>query len=340
MSSRSRAFSAVAMMLCVCLAVYSQSRTNASGTGGINTIQGRVFVNGRSPDVPVTIQLESTSYSTLTVTTDQTGAFIFRGLSAGNYSIVVEDKERYETVREYVIIDPEVQLDPNARVPSTSKVFTVPVYLQPKRTSLPKAEVVNARLVNIPKDALKHYDKGLESSRTGKSEIALAEFETAISIYPQFTEAFVQIGKINIQTGKIEPAKTAFQSAVKLDAKNFEAKLGYGICLLENRELKDAEVNLKDSIILNPLSAAAHYYLGMMFIQTKKLDLAQNELESAEKLKLEKDLPLVHKYLGGIYWSKNQFKQAADELEKYLKFSPNANDTDKIRQTIVDLRNK
>ena len=340
MSSESRTVSTVAIMIFLCFTVYSQSRTNTSGTGGINTIQGRVFINGRSPDVPITVRLESTSYSALTVTTDQNGAFVFRGLSAGNYSAVVEGSENFETTREYITIDVEVKLDRNSSLPSTPKVYTVPLYLQSKRSSLPKAEVVNARLANIPKDALKHYDKGLELFRTGKTDLALIEFESAVFAYPQFAEAFVEIGKINIQTGKLEPAISAFQSAVKLDSKSFEGKLGYGICLWEKRELKDAETNLKESAVLNSQSAAPHYYLGMVLIQTKKVDEAQKELESAEKLKGEKDLPLVHKYLGGIYWSKRQYGQAVTELEKYLKSAPNANDADKIRQTIADLRSK
>src|SRR5687767_3602521 len=67
-----------------------QSRTNSTGTGGIHTIQGRIFLpGGSSPDSPVLVELQSTNYGTLSVQSDHNGGFAFRFLAPGNYSIVV-----------------------------------------------------------------------------------------------------------------------------------------------------------------------------------------------------------------------------------------------------------
>jgi regulator of sirC expression with transglutaminase-like and TPR domain len=52
------------------------------------------------------------------------------------------------------------------------------------------------------------------------------------------------------------------------------------------------------------------------------------------------NLALAHKYLGGLYMSTHKNKEAADELEKYLKLDPKAPDADRIKGTIKDLRNK
>jgi tetratricopeptide (TPR) repeat protein len=52
------------------------------------------------------------------------------------------------------------------------------------------------------------------------------------------------------------------------------------------------------------------------------------------------DLSIAHYYLGGIYWGKRDYKKAADELETYLKLSPNAPDAEKTRATIRELRAK
>ena len=51
------------------------------------------------------------------------------------------------------------------------------------------------------------------------------------------------------------------------------------------------------------------------------------------------NLALAHKYLGGLYMSQKP-KEAADELEKYLKLDPKAPDADRIKGTIKDLRAK
>ena len=39
-------------------------------------------------------------------------------------------------------------------------------------------------------------------------------------------------------------------------------------------------------------------------------------------------------------WRKHDYKQAADELEKYVKLEPKAPDAKKVRYTIKELRNK
>jgi Tfp pilus assembly protein PilF len=51
-------------------------------------------------------------------------------------------------------------------------------------------------------------------------------------------------------------------------------------------------------------------------------------------------LALAHKYLGGLYMSAKQNKDAADHLEKYLQLDPKAPDAEQIRNTIKELRSK
>ena len=52
------------------------------------------------------------------------------------------------------------------------------------------------------------------------------------------------------------------------------------------------------------------------------------------------NIALAHKYLGGLYMSAQKNKEAADELEKYLKLDPKAPDADRIKGTIKELRSK
>ncbi|MEO7539488.1 MAG: hypothetical protein ABIV21_05645, partial [Pyrinomonadaceae bacterium] len=78
---------------------------------------------------------------------------------------------------------------------------------------------------------------------------------------------------------------------------------------------------------------------------------AQRKFEMARELTGANDFPLIHKYLGGIYWQKGAatsadkdrrelFQRAVDELEKYVKLLPAATDAQKIRATIAELRTK
>jgi tetratricopeptide (TPR) repeat protein len=77
----------------------------------------------------------------------------------------------------------------------------------------------------------------------------------------------------------------------------------------------------------------------LIFISTKRYEDAQQEFELTISNGGE-NLPLAHKYLGGLYMSTHKNQQAADELEKYLKLDPKAPDADRIKGTIKDLRSK
>jgi tetratricopeptide (TPR) repeat protein len=81
-------------------------------------------------------------------------------------------------------------------------------------------------------------------------------------------------------------------------------------------------------------------YLGITLVGLKNLKEAQKELELAQGLDGGEDLPQLHKYLGGIYWGKGEYKRAANELEKYLKLAPGAPDAERARGAIKELRSK
>jgi tetratricopeptide (TPR) repeat protein len=332
------------VLICICApALVAQTRTNSSGNGGINTIKGQIFTPGnKRGDGSVTVKLQTFGAGELTLVTDQSGGFEFRGLTPGSYIVVVDAGDPFDEFRESVTIDPDVQPDPGLgiRIPPTPKVYTVPVYLQFKRSVQEKAAVVNAKLAGVPKDALKHYDKGVEFAQAGKGEEAIAEFRTATQLYPAFTWAYTEMGKIYLRTNRLDDAVTALATAVRYDPEDFDSNIDYGVALYAKRDFTAAETQLSKAGQLNATAVTPHYYLGLLYFQTKAMEKAQAELESAKRLKGDKNFPLVHRYLGEVYRSRNLNKQAVTELETYLAVAPKAKDADAIRQTIADLKAK
>jgi tetratricopeptide (TPR) repeat protein len=100
-----------------------------------------------------------------------------------------------------------------------------------------------------------------------------------------------------------------------------------------------AESHLRTAIKLNSPGPNAHYYLGMTLVRLRKYEEAQKELELTLSNGGE-DFPQAHKYLGGLYQSSHRNKEAADELEKYLKLDPKAADAERIKGIIKELRSK
>jgi tetratricopeptide (TPR) repeat protein len=75
----------------------------------------------------------------------------------------------------------------------------------------------------------------------------------------------------------------------------------------------------------------------MTLIKLRKYDEAQKELELAISNGGE-NLAMAHRYLGGLYQVAHKNKEAADELEKFLKLDPKAADAETIRGMIDKLR--
>ncbi|MEP6912559.1 MAG: tetratricopeptide repeat protein [bacterium] len=312
-----------------------------TGTGGLHSINGRIyFPSGRGADVGVKVQLESTNAGGgRTVFADSNGSFSFRNLEPGSYTVVVEGGKEYETVRETVLID-----DPRQRttgVVSMPRNFMVPIYLRPKPNAGVRAQagVLNAALANVPPPARELYKKALETAQAGDTRKAIDELRTAVSLYPEFPLALNELGVQYLKMGQPEKAAEALRTAVKLTPDAFTPCLNYGIALLEKKDFAGAEAQLRQALKKNDAAPTAHLYLGITLINERSYDEAEKEF--LRTLSSGGDsMSQVHYYLGGLYWRKNQHKQAADELEKYLRLAPKAPDAERIRATIKDLQSK
>jgi tetratricopeptide (TPR) repeat protein len=324
----------VALLLIPTASVLAQSggKYDVVGTGGQHTIQGHVYLPVASYEgAMIKVRIDSSNSPGLSVIADSDGAFTFRNLEPGPYSLTVDAGEGFEVFRETVNIDREISSSP--------RIVTVPVYLRLKSNSPPPGKTVDALLAGAPKPAIELYNKARELAQAGKSEEAIQQLKEAISLHSQFALAYNEMGAQYLKLGQLEQALEALRSAVKLAPEAFGPRLNYGIALLNKKEFPQAESELRRALKKNDSSPTAHLYLGMTLISLRKHDDAEKELQRAVALGGDQ-MSLAHYYLGGIYWSRREYKRAADELETYLRLNPQAHDAERVRNTIKDLRGK
>jgi Flp pilus assembly protein TadD len=327
---------AFVLLLLSAPSLFAQGGTDYTGTGGIHTIQGRIyFPSGRRTDQSVKVRLESMNTGNLTVFADAYGTFGFRNLVGGSYTIAIEASEFYEGVRESVFID-----DGGNQIGRTvARVITVPIHLQFKREAREKLGVLNASLANVPKKALDLYYKALETAPSDAKK-AVELLNNALAIYSEFPLALSELGVQYLRLNQPGKASEALSSAVRLSPEDTEARLNLGIALLNQGEFQRAEEELRHTLKKNEQLATAHMYLGMTLLKLNKHDEAEREFVRATGLPGGEYLAQAYKYLGGLYWRKGELRQAADALEKYVKLSPKAPDAERIRNTIKEFRSK
>lgn len=308
--------------------------------GGVNKIQGRVRFPSNSPAVSVRVRLENPNIASIMTVTDSEGMFYFSGLTAGQYAVIVEAGEDYEIFREVVEIDAPVTTSRNVYIPPSPRTFNVMAELRLKGTVKSRPGVINAALAAVPKAALKEFKKALEAQGKGDTNLAIEKFNEAVKLHPQFFEAHAELGSLYLRTNQLEKAVQSLGAAIGLNGKNPNVRLNYGIALLNRKEMAEAEREFREVIKVDKTAATAHMYLGIALLGLKRIDEAETVLLQAVSLKDDEKLAQAHRYLGGIYWEKGHYAQAADELEKYLKLAPKATDATKIREIIKNLRER
>jgi Tfp pilus assembly protein PilF len=300
---------------------------------GIHSIQGRVYLpNGRRAGEGISVRLEGNVMGARRAATDADGSFMFNGLPAADYSVIVDGGSEYESVRQSVVI---YGTTGNVGVGRSGQTMQVDIRL------LPKGSVANEEklFAGVPKEAVDSYKKARQSAQAGNSKKAIEQLNSAIAIYPKFSVALSDLGDQYHKTGEMAKLVETMEALLKLTPNDSHAHLNMGIALYNQKKFDDAQTHLREAIKLNNADPVAHYYLGMTLVSAKQYSEAEKELEAAVANGGE-NLALAHKYLGGLYLSSKKNQQAADELEKYLKLDPKAADAERIKGTIKDLRSK
>lgn len=310
------------------------------GTNGRHTIQGRIYYpSGRSVDSRPRVRLENMNAGDLAILADTKGEFTFGGLSPGNYTVVVEGTNEFETSRESVYIDSEARTRRMA-LPTVPRTYTVTIHLQPKAVNaIHKTGVINASMAAVPSQAKAFYERALEAVRKGESQRAIDLLTTAVGHHPHFPQALNELGVQYLKVGRPERAVEVLRAAVALTPNDFTPLLNYGIALLNKQDFQEAVTQLRAALRQKESSPTAHMYLGIALVNVHSYEDAEKEMLRAIAVGGQ-NLGLVHYYLGGIYWRKQDYKRAADALEKYLQIEPKAPDAARVAATIRELRSK
>ncbi len=96
---------------------------------------------------------------------------------------------------------------------------------------------------------------------------------------------------------------------------------------------------MQRAVTLYNKSSSAHLWLGIAQKREGKTAQAEASLKRADQLSKGKESE-AHWHLANIYNEQKRYAEAAGELEKFLKARPDARDADKIRQLIVQLKQK
>jgi tetratricopeptide (TPR) repeat protein len=310
-----------------------------------NTIAGKVRRQSGAPMASVLVQLESGNGVLLTQTfTSNEGDFAFTGLEGASFILVVNEPnhepfaERVElsrtattrpgeTVRVDLLLTPKAQ--PSRRAPAAIFRQDIPpaaleaykrgVKLLAEHKSNEGIAALNEALILMPNYFDAHFALGLELFRLARHNDAVAELEKARAINPNDSRLYYTFGLLLGQQKKYALASRVLAEAWRLNPSDFSILVTRGTFLIE------------DALSINQSSPSAQTERGAA------LGMAKSDLLKALELSGGK-MAAAHLQLARVYEKTGDRRKAADELEQYLKKSPDDKRAEAIRAAIKTLR--
>lgn len=198
--------------------------------------------------------------------------------------------------------------------------------------------------LQAPKDAKKAYEKGRDVLKNNKKndpkkiEQAHNEFEKAVQIYPKYAVAWYELGLISERNNDVEGARKAYAEALSADSKFVSPYLQMALLSAKENKWQDVADTTERVIKLNPVDFPhAFFYNSVANYNLKKMDDAEQSAREAVKLDTMHRIPKAQHLLGMILADKRDYTGAAENLRGYLRFAPQAQDADTVRQQLSEL---
>ena len=308
---------------------------------GRNEISGTVFSELGRPLADISIELVSDLGTSLTrIRTNASGRFTFVGLTNGTYRVRILP---YGT--EYKEQTQEVTLSNISTTSSDRQQIEIYLRLNERAKSGPFAIVTGVVFAqDVPREAQKLYEDGVRYLAEKKETEGLGNLKKAIEAFPTYYAALDRLGgeyaiRGNTDRSYLEAAFVLLTKASEINPKGFSSVFGLGLVQYQLGLNDGAIESLRRATTLYGKAADAYLWLGKALKRAATLDQAEAAFKRANELANGKSAE-VHWQTAGLYHDMKRYKEAADELELFLKAQPNSNDANKIRELIRQLREK
>lgn len=248
-----------------------------------------------------------------------------------------------DTAREALKLDANYQpaislleaIDPSFTPPDTQK--TTPSEPETQAATLPEPEPSVDPQPDAKSAKETHHELGIAYKNSKMYTEAIAEFQKAIGLDPDFVAAHISLGEVYLEMGQLDDAETAANAALKIETNSQSARrlledirqarpvpqplvpasstpnttdvkqdLERGMLFLNNGQYNQAAAAFKKVIKADPSAIEAHHGLGQAYLEIGAYDDAK--IATEETLRLNPNHRQARELLQIIQFAKNQEK--------------------------------
>jgi tetratricopeptide (TPR) repeat protein len=180
--------------------------------------------------------------------------------------------------------------------------------------------VFNKALLIKPDYVDAHNNIGAALAGQGKADEAIAAFNRALLIKPNYAEAHYNIGTTLAGQGKLEKAILAYNKALLIKPDYAEAHNNIGSALADQGKSEEAIAAYNKALLIKPDYAEAHNNMGNALIDQGKLERAIAAYNKA--LLFNPDYAEVHSNIGSALANWGEPEEAIAAFNKALLIKP------------------
>jgi tetratricopeptide (TPR) repeat protein len=167
-----------------------------------------------------------------------------------------------------------------------------------------------------------HNNLGYDLAHQGRPAEAIAHYQKALEINPDFAEAHNNLGTALLNQGRLEEASEHFHLALDEDPAFAEAHNNLGIVLTKQGRTAEAIEEYRKAIELNPNRAEFYNNLGNLLATKDRTAEAIEQFQKA--IEVDPDDAKVRCNLANILTAQGRWDEAIEQYQQALKQMPSS----------------
>jgi tetratricopeptide (TPR) repeat protein len=165
-----------------------------------------------------------------------------------------------------------------------------------------------------------HNNLGVVLSGEGKREEALAQFQRALAIDPDYASAHANLGHEWLKAGRFDKALPELNAALRLEPTLAGAHADLGVLLAAGGRMEQARGHLEEALHLATADPDSHNDLCYVLGRLGRTEEAMAHCREA--LRLKPDFPDAHYNLGNAFAAQGKKTEAQAEFSEVLAANP------------------
>jgi Flp pilus assembly protein TadD len=169
-------------------------------------------------------------------------------------------------------------------------------------------------------NAIAHSNLGAALFKMDREDEAIAHFQKALEIKPDFAEAHNNLGNLLFQKGRADEAINQYQTALQIKPDYAEAWYNFGNALLQKGNVDEAISHFQRALQIKPDYMEACNNLGDALLQQGRVGEAIAQHQKA--LQITPDNAKAHDNLGIALFQQGRVDEAIAQYQKALQITP------------------